>query len=112
MRVSLSVFCVLAVLTLSSCALPGQERTVTYEVSGQETAEVAYVNSDADLVKGQVVALPWSMTVKSRAGRYVSVLTNGVGEGALVCTLKVDGEQVVTQRSKEVPVVRCETTLR
>ncbi|WP_018347956.1 MmpS family transport accessory protein [Longispora albida] len=99
-------------LTLSGCSSQGEEHTVTYEVSGQETAEVAYVNDRAELVKGQVVALPWKHSVKVPAGRFVSVLTNGAGDGALVCVIKVDGVQVVTQRSGDVPVVRCDTTIK
>ncbi|MGY0234605.1 MmpS family transport accessory protein [Longispora urticae] len=90
---------------------PTREHTVVYEVSGQETAEVAYVNGDAQLIKGQVVALPWTLTVKSRTGAYMSVLTNGAGDGALVCVLKVDGQVVSTKTSTDVPVVKCDTTL-
>ncbi|MEV6527043.1 MmpS family transport accessory protein [Longispora sp. NPDC051575] len=90
---------------------PTREHTVVYEVSGQETAEVAYVDGDAQLIKGRVVALPWTLTVKSRTGAYMSVLTNGAGDGALVCVLKVDGQVVSTKTSTDVPVVKCDTTL-
>ena len=99
------------VLLTSACGSSWRDKTITYEVSGQETAEVAYVNSEAELIKGQVVPLPWTMTVKVRPGSYVSVLTNGAGDGALVCTVKINGVQVVTKSSDDVPVIRCDATV-
>lgn len=75
----------------------GTEMSVTYEVTGDGSAEIMYMESFGSTPKrvGNV-KLPWKVTITMKGTALVSVMAirTGIDNGSISCRASVDGEQV------------------
>ncbi|MEV5961091.1 MmpS family transport accessory protein [Kribbella sp. NPDC051952] len=87
------------------------ERNVAYEVSGTvQSVTINYRSDDQDQTERRVenVSLPWAAGFHTKfmtANARVIAAANAGDQGTLTCTLKIDGQVVATQTSKDGAVV-------
>ncbi len=85
---------------------------VAYEVAGSGQAEITYVTSDKAMTTVKDATLPWRQEVSVPAGAYVALVVAANTDSPLMCTVSVDGRLAKREISGEVPVVKCEATVR
>ncbi|GIE33429.1 hypothetical protein Ait01nite_064740 [Actinoplanes italicus] len=81
----------------------GKEISVTYEVTGDGTAEILYMEKlDGTPKRVGNAKLPWKITTTMKSPAVVSVIAvrTGIDNGSISCKATVDGEQVAQQNAE------------
>jgi hypothetical protein len=73
--------------------------TVTYEVSGAESADVTYENENADTSQEAGISLPWTYSFDAPEGSFVYISAQNNGGGTITCSISVDGGVVESNDS-------------
>lgn len=88
--------------------LTGAEKSVVFEVTGAQAADITYgIGTDQSQDLG--VTVPWRKELKSKDSVLITVLTaQNKGAGEIACKITVDGKVVKENKSQgEFAVVTC-----
>ncbi len=99
-----------SILTASGAACSGTsgEKTILFEVTGPEAADVTFViGTDQTQKNGE--KLPFKHEATSTSDPLIAVITaQSKGNGDIVCKISIDGKEVKTNKSSgEFAVVTC-----